>query len=327
MSQLARHCKIVKLHEVTLSFSSTAAVLCERFDIIFGHLPPADAPAGIRVDWQLLSSPTAPLPPPAAPVISQTERVSYYGTAETVYIHLPKYGLLTVTLPQLTVTGLITPNCLSISGAFEDILMIGLAPLYRRRRWFPLHAFSALAPTGQAVLITGPMGSGKTTTGLALLDAGWKLLSNDSPLLATRNNQVEALAYPGQLSAFADSLARFESLKPLTTIQPQPTNREKHVFRAETVFAAPWAEAGPVGAVFLPQVVPGLTASRLVRLTPAAALLGLMPQAIDGWDRPLIAPTLQLLHRLVEQAPCYTLELSPQVAQLPVLLAQGLQAA
>lgn len=322
----------VNLHGLQLLFESPDAPLRERFAEVYGHLPPGDPGhgPGVGMQWRLHEATAAPLPPANAPLLAPGELVSYYGAERLVFIRLPKYGLCAVDLEHNTLTGAVTPACLEVYGAFEDVLMIALAPLYRRRGWFPLHAFAGLAPAGPAALISGPMGSGKTTTGLALLSAGWKLLSNDSPLLTSRNNQVQLLAYPGRLSAFDDSLARFEHLRKFI---PPPANPEtplkpaKRVFRAEAAFEQPWASAGVAGAVFLPEVTPGLAQSDLSPLKAKEAVLQLLPQAVEGWDKAFIAPTVQLLHRLVEQAPCYRLKLSPYLEQLPELILQGMRTA
>lgn len=327
---------IVDLHGLRLAFQAPDPALNERFELVYGHLPRVEGTASdIFIAWHIHQLPMAPPPPPGMPVISEGDLVSYYGSGELVAIRMPKYGLVMVDLGNERLTGAVTRNCLEVYGAFEDVLMISLAPLYRRRGWFPLHAFAGQAADGQVALITGQMGSGKTTTGLALLSAGWKLLSNDSPLLTVREGQVEVLAYPGRLSAFDDSLARFESLKRFIPAAPPPkpdpldlmapTGPEKRVFRAEDAFDTPWAWSGLAGGVFFPQVVPGLTHSELVEVAPKEALLQLMPQAIEGWDKESIGQNLQLLGRLVEQVPCYALRLSPQVDRLPGVIDDGMR--
>jgi hypothetical protein len=319
----------VNLHQLGLVFESAAAGLRTRFEQIYGHLPPAvDLSERVMIDWQLAETEMAPLPAGDLPVLAAGEMVSYYGEPDLVTIRMPKYALLTVDLKAGSITGKVTSRILTVYGAFEDVLLIALAPIYRRRGWFPLHAFAGLAPSGQAALISGPMGSGKTTTGLSLLNAGWKLLSNDSPLLTLREDQVHVLSYPGRLSAFDNSLARFENLKkfiPAEVDRPgEQIDQPKRIFGAEEVYADPWAESSVAGGIFFPQVVAGLSASELVKVPPAQAILQLIPQAIEGWDKTAIAHYRALLRRLVEHVPCYHLRLSPQVEALPDLLAQGL---
>lgn len=314
---------VVNLHGLVLAFWASHRNVGERFETIYGHLPRAKVKeAGVFIRWHLVDLPEAPLPPENSPVIAPGPLVSYYGRGRRIFIRMPKYALVTVDLRQNELAAQITRNCLDVYGAFEDVLMIALAPLYRRKGWFPLHAFAGLSPEGQAVLISGQMGSGKTTTGLALLNAGWKLLSNDSPLLALRNNRVDVLAYPGRLSAFDDTLAWFDRLKRFIPREAAPG--QKRVFRAEEAFDAPWALTGPALAVFFPQVTPGLSRSELVEVAPKDALLALMPQGVEGWDREMVGPTMQVLNRLVEQARCYRLRLSPHVHRLPGLIAAAL---
>ncbi len=322
----------VELHDLTLSFHTGHAPLQTRFEQVYGHLPRrAASQNNIHIDWTLIDAAEAPLPPPDMPVISEGILVSYYGTDERVAVRLPRYSLITVDLAHNRLTGQVTSACLEAYGVFEDALMIALAPLYRRQGWYPLHAFAALSPQGRVALLTGAMGSGKTTTGLALLDAGWKLLSNDSPLLTLDREQVKVLAYPGQLSAFDDSLALFKSLHrfiPDNVANLLPTGAAsagpKRVFGPDEVFEAPWATSGVAGGIFFPQVTAGLNESELVAMPPTEALLKLMPQAIEGWDKSAIGQSLALLGRLVEQVPAYLLRLSPHVEQLPALIGKSL---
>jgi len=315
----------VFLHNKILAFRTPDPALFDRFSTVYGHLPKAkNAHTEISIFWQLTENFTAP-PPPELPVISEDNLVSYFGNKQQVALRMARYALITVDLTRNQLNGVVTRRCLDVYGAFEDVMMISLAPLYRRAGWYPLHAFAALSPGGKAALISGEMGSGKTSTGLALLSAGWKLLSNDSPLLRLRENLVEALAYPGQLSAFDDSLARFPGLQKFIPPERSENAPVKRVFRVEEAFPAPWAEWGVAGGVFFPQVVPGLSHSNLVKVAPTEAMLALLPQAIEGWDKAAIGGHLHLLGKLVEQVPCYKLFLSPAVNQLPDLLKNGMK--
>ena len=171
---------------------------------------------------------------------------------------------------------------------------------------------------GSAVLLVGDIGAGKTTTGLALLHAGWSLLSNDSPLLTAGADGVspQVLAYPGLLSAYPDTLARFPEL---AQVQAEP-GREKTLFAAETVFPGVWVESAAPGAILFPQVE-AREAHALERLPAAEALRMLLPHAIEQWDKAYIAPHLALLRLFVESAPAYRLRLAPDTTTLPGLLA------
>jgi hypothetical protein len=152
------------------------------------------------------------------------------------------------------------------------------------------------------------------------------------------------------LSAFDDSLERFEGLRRFIPAKAKadevarrgqakaeeekikfeqidllaPSGPQKRVFRAEEAFAEPWATSGVAGGIFFPQVTPGLTQSELIKVSAKEAILQLVPQAIEGWDKAAIGQTLHLLGRLVEQVPCYRLRLSPQVEQLPGVIAGGM---
>ncbi|NJN98865.1 MAG: hypothetical protein HC875_34610 [Anaerolineales bacterium] len=149
---------VVDLHGLKLAFQTPDAPLRERFEEVYGHLPRATGTeSDIFIGWHIHKLPSAPPPPPRMPVIAEGPLVGYYGQGSLVAIRMPKYGLITVDLEQQRFIGAVTRNTLEAYGAFEDVLLISLAPLYRRRGWFPLHAFAALAPGGQVALITGAM--------------------------------------------------------------------------------------------------------------------------------------------------------------------------
>src|SRR5262245_26292594 len=129
---------VINLHGVKLAFQTPDPPLRERFERVYGHLPGGAEP-DILIAWHLHKLPTPPPPPPGMPVITEGPLVSYYGSGDLVTVRLPKYALVTVDLAQQRLAGAITQSCLETYGVFEDVLLITLAPLYRRRGWFPLH--------------------------------------------------------------------------------------------------------------------------------------------------------------------------------------------
>jgi hypothetical protein len=251
-----------------------------------------------------------------------------------VTIHFPRFGQLRIDLANNRIEGALVPAALDTHGVFEDVVAMGLTGLLRRRNLFLIHAFAA-SYAGRAVLIVGDIGSGKTTTGISLLRAGWKLLSNDSPLLmtrdvlrtgqVTRDELVMALAYPGLLSAYSETLQRFEELRGLTlTPDPSPLQgkgnmrRQKITFAAESVYRNVWLESAPVCAIVFPRVA-HIAEHQVTRLKESDALLRLLPNAIDRWDTEMIPTHLQLLTTLAGSAPAYHVELGERVEALPTL--------
>lgn len=71
---------------------------------------------------------------------------------------------------------------------------LALAIALRSRGLFHLHAGALVDARGDALLIVGDAGCGKTTTSLALLASGWAALGDDAIWLRRRAGQVELLA-------------------------------------------------------------------------------------------------------------------------------------
>jgi len=289
----------------------------ERWQLTFGPRPLTTQPATLT--FHLALTPAVPAPPPSPPDFQQGELLAYYVAGQKVIARFPRYGQLQLDLAAGTTTGQIVAEALATYGVFEDLLAIGLSPHLRRRGMFLIHAFAATPPEVEAgVLLVGDIGAGKTTTGLALLHAGWKLLSNDSPILTPT---AQVLAYPGLLSAYPNTLARFPELAALNTT---PALSEKKLFAAEAVYPAVWREAAPLRAIFFPQIEPRADHA-LERLSAPDALRELLPHAIEQWDRAMIPTHLALLSQIAQNIPAYRLRLGPTTETIPAQLMQALQ--
>lgn len=349
-----------KLHGLTVEGIWDDAPIGERWQATFASRPSGQWPPDLVFRLALVKeTPPAPSGPPD---FRQGDLLAYYlrGTqpagqgASGVTAHFPRYGQLQLHLGRGTTTGVITSAALAAYGVFEDLLAVGLSPHLRRRGMFLIHAFAA-APASPAralprrepegnslselstmplrgfapetalekgVLLVGDIGAGKTTTGLALLHAGWKLLSNDSPILHN-GGQVEILSYPGLLSVYPDSLLRFPELHRFVTTDDLPSSaseRRKVTFAAEEVYPDVWRERAIPGAILFPQIE-ARADHALERLPTPEALQLILPHAAEQWDREMIPEHLALLNQLVQVAPAYRLRLGPDVNAIPAAVA------
>ncbi|MBI3360691.1 MAG: hypothetical protein HY023_06225 [Chloroflexi bacterium] len=300
------------------------ALIGERWAATFASRPRAGNAARPDAVFRLELAEDVPAAPQATPDFKQGDLLAYYARGSRVTAHFPRFGQLTLDLSRATTDGLITSAALATYGVFEDLIAIGLSPHFRRRGMFLIHAFAASPPVrlsqsgrGGAVLIVGDIGAGKTTTGLSLLHAGWKLLSNDSPILR-HGGELEVLSYPGLLSAYPDSLLRFPELHRLvTTDELPPTNaeRRKITFAAERFYADVWIDRASPGALVLPQIERRADHT-LEPLSKPEALQLILPHAIEPWDQEMIPAHFALLRELIEVTPAFRLRLGPETSAL-----------
>ena len=304
---------VYNLHNIIIGVGVDVMVR-DRLRAVFGPFMCAGRPVDVLLRLRTVQS----LPPwqPAGQVVSESRLLTCTLDGDLLTAHFPRWGTVSVDLAAGTVDGDLLPEMFDHYGAFDDMLIIVLGPLLRRRGFFSLHAFAA-ARDGKAVLLVGDIGAGKTTTGLSLLEAGWKLVSNDSPLLSQSADGVLACAYPGLLAAYDDTLARFPSLH---RFQGDPADRRKRAIPAQDAYGDVWQDEAEAGVLLFPSVTPGLECSRVEPMEAPEALLALVPNSIERWDRDYIAPHLALLQALVQQAPAYRLLLPPDIAALPDLI-------
>ena len=199
----------------------------------------------------------------------------------------------------------------------EDVTYTALAPLLRRRRRYLLHA-AAVHNTAGAVLMVGPTQSGKSTTGLALVLAGWKHLASDVILLSSPHGQVIAHPTVGLLSARPKSFRLLPDLRRLLP-DPRPSGPVRDV-RYLMLSQEHWGRPAPVVAICFPE----LTAAERSTIQPmpaSVALARLMEESVDLWDSASLSKHMTFLESLCRQAPAYRLSLAPDVENLPKLMA------
>ena len=304
-------------HGIVIGGQTNDEMIRERWVASFAARPASQLPPTLHFNLNLVSA--VPPPPPTQPQFRQTDLLEYYlDSANLMIAHFPRYGQLRLDLDNGTTHGEIISSALTTYGVFEDLVAIGLSPHLRRRGMFLLHAFAGVAPLShgqKGVLIVGQIGSGKTTTGMALLEAGWKLLSNDSPIISAEG---EILSYPGLIAAYPNTLNRFISTQHLAPLNAYAN--QKVTFRAEGIWPGVWVERARPAAIFFPQIES--RADHLLEpLAQPEALRLILPHAIEQWDREMIPTHLALLKRLVETATAFRLRLGPDMSALPDVVA------
>ena len=304
-----------KLHALTIEGDSHDDEILRRWRESFSSLSTSAETADIALTLDIT---TAVQPAPSRkPNFKQENLIEYYVDGDLITVHFPRFGQLRLDLVKRITEGKIVREALTTYGVFEDLIAIGLSPHLRRRDYFLIHAFAALTPNpspiaeereGRGVLVVGNIGAGKTTTGMALLNAGWKLLSNDSPII---NSDAKILSYPGLLAAYPNTFARFEATRHLIS-----TGEDKITIAAEKIWQNVWIESATAGMIVFPKIE-----SRgdhfLEPLSQPEALRLIIPHAIEQWDKAMIPRHLEILNRLIQSAPAFRLHLSPDVLSIP----------
>jgi hypothetical protein len=193
------------------------------------------------------------------------------------------------------------------AGNLEDLTLIALAPFLRRRGTFLLHAFAAARDT--AVLLCGPPGSGKTTTGLALLQKGWRYLANDAALLRLDEGQVRVYPSPGAINLHPQTLALLPHFQDRLPLAAQPTPGGKYTISRGALLAGhEGVKPTAVGAILFPRLSDQSTFS-LHEVNSAVGLARLIEENVDQWDSDTYEASIDLLAQLSHQAAFYDLHL------------------
>jgi hypothetical protein len=179
----------------------------------------------------------------------------------------------------------------------ECALNIAAGLLFGRRGRVLVHAAGFLAPDGSAWLLAGDTFSGKSSTCVTLIGAGWDFLADDQVVLGAHHGaeQVEVIGWARPFS-LDDGYAAGTSLKRRSPVD------------AARLGPGRWRRSAALGGVLFPVVEPD-AATRLERLSAADALGRLIRHApwlpVDGIGARRV---LDLLSRVASH-PTYRLRL------------------
>lgn len=132
--------------------------------------------------------------------------------------------------------------------------------------------------SGTGVLLTAKGGSGKSTTALGLVHAGWDYVSDDYCLLATASPPRAHRLYRVAKADDA-ALARFPGLVGAVT-NPRRGRDEKAVIDVSAVFGSQVVDDMALTAVVIPRIDPTARAPRLLPRSAADVARALVPSTM-----------------------------------------------
>jgi hypothetical protein len=196
----------------------------------------------------------------------------------------------------------------------EGLVFLLASEVLRATRVYPLHA-AAVERDGRAVLILGSSGAGKSTSLLSLMQAGWRCLSDDHPLICDTTDGPRVLSWPARLELTAET-ARL--VGGLSEVRVRTGERKLWLYPEELGAGVAGASAAPVLLLF-PKVV-DWPVSSVEAVSSRFALEELLRLGMVVVDRETAAHQFSLLARLARESARARLFFGSDVERLPALV-------
>jgi hypothetical protein len=199
-----------------------------------------------------------------------------------------------------------------------------LPPALRNWGLLPLHA-CAVDWHGKAIVFPAVSGSGKSTLALALLSGGFKLLSDDMPILQRQaDGNFRLLPFPERSRVLPGSLDFFPELAGARD-WAQPSG-PKLLFDPSEVYGDCYAKESMPVVIVLPKIARA-PQSMLRPVAPLAALTAIMDGMAFGSTGDSMGSHLPTLVDFVASCRTYALDTGTDFDRLPGLLRQLLETA
>jgi hypothetical protein len=178
---------------------------------------------------------------------------------------------------------------------------------------YSLHA-GAVGVAEGGVLLVGKSGSGKSTSTLACLESDLLYAGDDYVAVDTgAEPYVHSLYSSGKV--MPDHVQRLPFLLPAVSNTDQ-LGAEKAVVYVHEHWPRAITAGFPLRALLAPQVTPRLVESRTVEISRIEGLAALAPSTVFQMHT-RAKQSLASMSRLLEEIPCYRLELGSDIASIP----------
>lgn len=191
---------------------------------------------------------------------------------------------------------------------------------WMRERGLGLIHTGAVGLGGNGALLIGKSGSGKTSTTLLCLLNGWSYVGDDYCLLANNGTPYIHSVY-NSAKVNAPYLQNFPTLLHAVS-NPQELGFEKALLYLYRDHPTGLSAALPIKLIFLPRVT-GHSETTVRPISRTAALRALVPSSLFQLPGTGQSEFFRMAE-LVEQVPCYSLELGTDLAQIPEIISNAL---
>jgi hypothetical protein len=244
-------------------------------------------------------------------------KLDVWRDGSSLLLDFHRHGWLLLDPEQGALEGCLTePITLHHQIVGSLFCLMPLSRLLAARGLYMIHA-AALERNGRGVLMPGVSRSGKSTSCVALMRAGYRCLSDDKPFLRGNGSGIELLAFPEKIDVTDQTVSFFPEL--CTAPVALTSGYRKKQFRPEAIYPGSTADAVRPDLILFPEIS-GEPTSRVERLSRAKALEAILPHSLLVFDHAISTDHFQLLGRLVDGADCYRLHFGRDVMDLPRLI-------
>lgn len=300
-----------RLHDKVFALRADAAAL--QATMVEALRYKGAAPAGeaaADLDMQYVQARTIPELPAEATLITRSPEGLSVAHVEDTYYVAHADALLVIDAPGGTASAHVGASLFTEAQALVRfyLVTIGVVILLRYQERYGLHT-AALVRDGAGVLLVAQSGSGKSTTTLNLVRAGWQHLSDDTVLLrrlpeAVAGDRVEALSFRHDFCIKHEMVAQFPALG-AHAWPPSMSDPAKWRVDPDVLYPGQFVPRCRPRLVLLPEIVDAAT-SRLEPIRSATVLQHLSTQAgALLTPRPhIVQKHLRLLSDLMQQVTC-----------------------
>jgi hypothetical protein len=244
--------------------------------------------------------------------VGPKERMRYWTSGPDLYIEAVGRCLVRFRWAEKRITAWLTRP----SGWDVGRLLIHPVcyELFRHAGLFPMHAAGA-ARDGDAVIFSGRGGTGKTTSAVALVRAGFELLGDDLLLLRLGRGGLRVFSWPQRVRV-TKKTARM--VPELSHLRGTP-GRLKKDFLLKEVYGRGHARSARPRLILFPELTRRHGHSALP-LDPAAAACRLLPNSLYVVEPDIAARHFDVLARLGAACKSYVLRCGTNIEDLPALV-------